>query len=262
MRILSLGAGVQSTTLALMAALGEIRPGPDAAIFADTGDEPASVYDHLAWLASDGILPFPIHVVRPPSSLSVALRNGDEAARIPFHVGAGGIGMRQCTRNWKLRPIRRETRRLLGKGPRSYIEPGTVEAWIGISADEVYRIKPSSVQFITNRHPLVELGLNRQDCERWLVSHNYMVPPKSSCVFCPYKADTQWAEMKAHDLESWMDAVAMDNWLREPSQVRRFHGPLYVHRSRIPLAEVQLDRRKKYSEVRSFSEECEGLCGV
>jgi hypothetical protein len=35
LRVLSLGAGVQSTTLALMAAEGKL-PGLDAAIFADT----------------------------------------------------------------------------------------------------------------------------------------------------------------------------------------------------------------------------------
>lgn len=48
LRILSLGAGVQSTTLALMAAHGEIGPMPDCAIFADTGWEPKAVYEHLA----------------------------------------------------------------------------------------------------------------------------------------------------------------------------------------------------------------------
>jgi len=37
LRALSLGAGVQSTTLALMAAHGEVGPMPDCAIFADTG---------------------------------------------------------------------------------------------------------------------------------------------------------------------------------------------------------------------------------
>lgn len=46
LRVLSLGAGVQSTTLALMAAHGEIEP-PDCAIFADTQWEPAEVYAHL-----------------------------------------------------------------------------------------------------------------------------------------------------------------------------------------------------------------------
>lgn len=56
LRILSLGAGVQSTTLALMAAHGEIGPMPDAAIFADTGNEPDAVYDHLQWLMSPNVL--------------------------------------------------------------------------------------------------------------------------------------------------------------------------------------------------------------
>ena len=60
--VLSLGAGVQSTTMALMAAVGELQPMPDCAIFADTQDEPAAVYRHLAWLMS-GVLPFPVHVV-------------------------------------------------------------------------------------------------------------------------------------------------------------------------------------------------------
>lgn len=63
LRVLSLGAGVQSTTLALMAAHGEIGPMPDCAIFADTGWEPNSVYDHLDWLRSPNVLPFPVHVV-------------------------------------------------------------------------------------------------------------------------------------------------------------------------------------------------------
>ena len=61
--VLSLGAGVQSTTLALMAAHSEITPMPDCAIFADTQAEPAAVYEHLRWLMSPNVLPFPVHVV-------------------------------------------------------------------------------------------------------------------------------------------------------------------------------------------------------
>ena len=59
--VLSLGAGVQSTTVALMAAVGEIKPMPDCAIFADTRWEPKAVYDHLDRLTA--ALPFPVHVV-------------------------------------------------------------------------------------------------------------------------------------------------------------------------------------------------------
>src|SRR6185295_2844253 len=63
LNIISLGAGVQSTTMALMAAHGEITPMPDCAIFADTMAEPAATYEHLQWLTSDNVLPFPVHIV-------------------------------------------------------------------------------------------------------------------------------------------------------------------------------------------------------
>jgi hypothetical protein len=63
LRVLSLGAGVQSTTMALMAAHGEFDVLPDCAIFADTQSEPKAVYDHLKWLMSDNVLPFPVHIV-------------------------------------------------------------------------------------------------------------------------------------------------------------------------------------------------------
>jgi 3'-phosphoadenosine 5'-phosphosulfate sulfotransferase (PAPS reductase)/FAD synthetase len=47
--VISLGAGVQSSTMALMAAKGEL-PKPDCAIFADTGYEPKKIYEYLEWI--------------------------------------------------------------------------------------------------------------------------------------------------------------------------------------------------------------------
>ena len=63
LRVLSLGAGVQSTTLAPMAAHGIIDPMPDCAVFADTGWKPTVVYDHLASLTSPNVLPFLVYIV-------------------------------------------------------------------------------------------------------------------------------------------------------------------------------------------------------
>ena len=91
LRVLSLGAGVQSTTLALMAAHGEIGPMPDCAIFADTGWEPNAVYEHLAWLGSPNVLPFPIHIVSA----------GDIWRRLA--AGAAHLLLRLLvTRRWRL----------------------------------------------------------------------------------------------------------------------------------------------------------------
>ena len=48
---LSLGAGVQSSCLALMAEKGETEK-PNFAVFADTGDESEATYQWLDWLES------------------------------------------------------------------------------------------------------------------------------------------------------------------------------------------------------------------
>lgn len=258
LRVLSLGAGVQSTTIALMAARGEI-PAPDCAIFADTGDEPRAVYEHLAWLTSPGVLPFPIHVVKPTRTLKTALVAGDEDARIPWFVGAGGMGGRNCTRNWKIRPIRRMIRQLLGVGPRGYIAPDTVESWIGISTDEIGRIKPSGCRFIHNRHILIEARMNRQGCYTWLEERQYRRPPKSRCKYCPFQGNGGWRDLRG-SAEEWAETLDLDGWLREPAQVARFHGEVFLHHSRVPLAQADLTVETGAPDL--FGNECEGHCGV
>jgi hypothetical protein len=152
LRVLSLGAGVQSTTLALMAAHGAIGPMPDCAIFADTGWEPRAVYDHLAWLRSPGVLPFPVHVVKAGDLRADLLRaaSGERWASIPAFTrtvarGRVSLGMirRQCTKDYKIAPIRREVRALAGLTRRRSPPHPVVEQWIGISLDETIRMKPS-----------------------------------------------------------------------------------------------------------------------
>lgn len=260
LRVLSLGAGVQSTTLALMAAHGEIGPMPDCAIFADTQDEPAAVYDHLRWLRSGNVLPFPVHVATA-GRLSDALKAGDEEARIPCFVGAGGLSKRQCTRNFKLKIIRRKTRELLGVGPRGYIPPGSVEAWVGISTDEAVRKRPSGLAYIFNRHPLIEQWMSRADCKAWLRQHGYPIPPKSACIYCCFQGNAGWRRRRENPAE-WTEVIALDHWLREPPQVIRFRGDLYLHPSRRPLDEADLTETDLPLFGGPFAHECEGMCGV
>lgn len=58
----SLGAGVQSTTMLLMACHGEITPKPDIVIFSDVGWEPKNVYKHLEWLKTE-VAKFGVEIV-------------------------------------------------------------------------------------------------------------------------------------------------------------------------------------------------------
>lgn len=261
LRIISLGAGVQSTTMALMAAHGEITPMPDCAIFADTQDEPREVYDHLAWLMSHNVLPFPVHVATA-GRLSDALRAGDDEARIPGFFGkGGGLARRQCTRNFKVRVVKRKIRDLLGIGRVGYIAPNSVETWIGISTDEAIRKTPSKIRYIVNRHPLIEKFMSRRDCKTWLKRNDYPEPPKSACKYCPYQGNVGWRKRQA-DAADWAEVVALDNWLREPPQVVRFGGDLYLHHSRQPLEQANLTEAELPLFGGAFAHECEGMCGV
>lgn len=262
-RFLSLGAGVQSTTLALMAAHGEIEA-PDCAIFADTQWEPRAVYEHLAWLRSDNILPFPVHIVtRSNIRESIRLRRdlwGGTFASIPWHLtlpnGTGTIGQRQCTSQYKLEPIRREIRRLLGKGPRDHITRQAVEMLIGISRDEAHRMRDSKVRYITNRYPLIELGMRRYDCLLWLRRRGYPEPPKSSCIGCPLLGNDRWRQIRQVP-DEWDDAVQADREIRHSNRPGYLQ---FMHHSRAPLDQVDLSVDDRQLDL--FGNECEGMCGV
>lgn len=125
--VISLGAGVQSSVMALMAAHGEIEPMPDCAIFADTQAEPKHVYDWLDWLETQ--LPFPVYRVTK-GNLKEDLLSGERAATPPLYTETGML-MRQCTTEYKVEPIRKKLRELVGLKPRQRAPNQMVEHTAG-----------------------------------------------------------------------------------------------------------------------------------
>lgn len=257
LRILSLGAGVQSTTVALMIARGDL-PMVDCAIFSDTGWEPRAVYEHLEWLKS--VLPYPVHTVSAGNIRADAIAKtnstGQRFASIPWFTltrsGKKGMGRRQCTKEYKLRPLQKKAVELMGgKRPR-----GGCEMLVGISFDEAWRSKPSRVQYIRNVFPLLDLQMTRQDCLRWMEERQYPRPPKSSCIGCPFHDDTQW---RALDPEEFADAVAVDRAIRTQPGMR---AQQFMHRSLRPLDEVDFSTPEERGQLNLFLNDCEGMCGV
>jgi hypothetical protein len=273
LRVLSLGAGVQSTTMALMAAHGEISPMPDCAIFADTGAEPVAVYEHLCWLMSGNVLPFPVEVVSAGNLrdeiLATTRGEGQRGsnARPPFYVrnpdGSKGMIRRQCTGDYKIDPIEKKTRELLGLKPRQrWPKEEVVEQWVGISTDEASRMKPSRQRAIRSRWPLIEARMSRGDCLEWLSRNGYPRPPKSACTFCPFRSNALWRHLRDTDPQGWAEAVTVDAAVREGLSMRGLTGQLYVHPSLVPLAEVDLSTAEERGQPDLFGNECEGMCGV
>ncbi len=266
--IISLGAGVQSTTMALMAAAGEITPMPDCAIFADTGAEPKAIYSHLDWLETQ--LPFTVHRVSAGNlrlQIEGAMRGDNRMdARPPFYTLTGGMLNRQCTHDFKIVPIMRKVRELIGLkkgacGPKVPI----VEQWIGISTDEMIRMKDARVSYTKHRWPLIEKGMSRAACLAWCSSRGFPQPAKSACTFCPLHNDAHWRDMRANDPVSFAEAVAIDKAIR-PGMAgprRPKDEQWFIHRSRVPLDEVDLSTAAERGQIEfGFLQECEGMCGV
>ena len=248
-RVLSLGAGVQSTVLALMAADGTL-PKPDAAIFADTGWEPKRVYDHLdrltLVLAEAGI---PVFLVASGNLRADSIDPAHRFASVPYFVrnpdGTEGMGRRQCTSEYKLKPIKVKVRELLGyPHPKPVPRAMFAEQWIGFSTDEVHRVRDTlDVKYTRPRYPLLELGMSRKDCTRWLKAHGWGSVAKSACIGCPFHGNAQWRDLRDNSPEEWADAVEFDQAIRKGgARGLPLNGEAFLHRSRIPLSIAPIDR--------------------
>jgi hypothetical protein len=266
--IVSLGAGVQSTVMALMAARGEIEPFPDAMIFADTQFEPQGIYEHLNWIEGEvtrmtnGRLP--LYRVTAGSikddHLNGMNTTGQRFASMPLFTEGGGMGRRQCTQEYKIAPIRKQIRALLGVDFGKRVPKGTkAVSWIGISVDEAVRMKPSRDKWCENRWPLIEKRMSRGDCKAWF---NRAYPgrtlSKSACIVCPFKNNTEWRALKNGDPESWRQAVEFDAAVRSSGTSEQ----QFAHRSLKPLSEVDLSTPEDHGQGTLWGNECEGMCGI
>ena len=270
--VISLGGGVQSSVMALLASEGAFDRIPDCAIFADTGWEPPSIYEHTDWLS--GQIGFPLHVVDNGRSLredTRALTNHSGSQNyvdIPVYLKgrdgqADGIGRRQCTTNYKVRPVRSMIRELLGVGKGKRVPAGTtVELWLGISTDEAGRMKDSRDRWMRNRYPLIEAGMSRRDCMEWWEARYDRPLERSACVACPYQSRRRWVETMHRWPDLFAEAVEIDASMRDGLA---FAKEPYLHPRRMPLADaVKLDEAEVGAggQADGYGNECEGHCGV
>ncbi len=258
-RVLSLGAGVQSSALCYMYERRILDNPPDFAVFADTQREPMEVYKFFKKLKGD-IKSFPIHVASRGDL-------GDHPNKIPFFLkhpnGKRGMGWRQCTADFKIKVVTKEVRRILGYRPRQRWRHH-VEMIMGISLDERQREKISQDKWRTNIYPLIDMGRSRGDCLDFLKEIGVSAP-RSACYFCPYRSKREWAEMKRDAPEDFEKACKYDESIRE-SSVRMGDSanlPQFISHEMIPLRDVDLSQEDKQSELDfGMNNECEGMCGV
>tara|TARA_R100001460_G_scaffold11891_4_gene27590 strand:+ start:514 stop:1344 length:831 start_codon:yes stop_codon:yes gene_type:complete len=273
LRVLSLGAGVQSSALALMIHKGKI-PMVDCAIFADTQAEPPKVYEWLEFIKKT--VSYPVHIVtwrNLEQDVLDASQGKYQAFTIPFYTKnketeQKGMLMRQCTADYKIKPVTKKVRELLGykKGERVDLKEVKVEMLLGISTDEMRRMRMNRLRYIDNQYPLInDFGMSRQDCIMWMKDNGYPMPTKSACYFCPFHSQSTWKEIKENDPELFEKAVQMDKQIRDQEKYKiknKFKDELYLHRSCEPLDKA-LEDDGQLDMFDGFGSICdEGMCGV
>lgn len=271
LRVISHGGGVQTTALCLMAARGDVGPMPDAAVFADTGGESAETYAYLDWLETQ--LPFPLIRARRDgptlAEQSIAVASGERSrkgANLPpwFTLsprGDRGMMPKHCSGSYNRDVVVKEVRRLLGytNGRRLIAKEFLAESWFGISKDEIWRVQQPRKKYLAHRYPLVEANMTRQDCIRWLEERQYRVPPKSSCVFCPYRTNAQWRQLRDLYPADFDEAVRVDHAIRQGGD--EHEGTAYVHRQCVPLDQADLHDDNPDQMALPLGADCDS-CGL
>jgi hypothetical protein len=275
---LNLGAGVQSTALYLLSIDGDEPEVPrfDAAIFADTQEEPDEVYRHLEWLEKQGGPPI-VRVTEGKlgDALDNRVNNGHYTA-IPAYTlhpvtGQRAIVQRQCTGDFKVKPLERKMRELLGVAAgRPVPKDQILHQYMGLSFDEPKRVIRVKERFLAKpsnwkvHFPLWEMQWDRGDCKSYLRERMPHEVPRSACVFCPFKSDEEWRRLRDGDPKGWARAVEIDRACR----VGKMDAHRFLHRACVPLDEVDLrtadeksGQMNMFQHLRGFQDECEGYCG-
>ena len=284
--VLNLGAGVQSSALALMAAHGEIGTYVDFAVFADTQAEPSEVYEWLETLQkliNDAPCPFPIYKVShsdlTADSLTPSIRKSDGVnggvkgdtlmrriipifGQMPNGEKVAALG-RKCTADYKIKPIIKMIKAHCGivRGQKNV----TVTQWIGISWDEMQRAKESNHKWTRHRWPLLETKTTRADCISWMRKKGYPTPPRSACYYCPFHSDAEWRRLRDDDPDHFQKAIDFDRAIRQKTKDydKVMKMEVFLHRSCKPLDQVDFDNDEDKGQMTwDFQAECEGMCGI
>lgn len=227
----SSGGGTQSAAIAALIVEGRLRP--DAAVIVDTEREQSTTWEYhdkviVPALARVGVT---LHRVRKSQYEWRDLYGGadNETLLLPVFTTQGGdVGKlpTYCSSYWKREVVKRWAN-----------EQGfaAIDKWIGYSIDEDWRVRSrKAAGKWQERYPLIELGMNRGDCEALVLRVLGKKPPRSSCWMCPNHTQQEWREIRERPSD-WAKVVQFDRELR----ARDPHA--WLHPDCVPIDQANLD---------------------
>lgn len=238
--IWSYGGGTQSIAIAVLVAQGKL-PRPDRIIFADTGREATETFEYTEQHVKPLLALHGLTIEIASHSLAtVDLYGGKkkDTLLIPAYAKDGGKLSNFCSHEWKMYVVRR----YIG-GAKAF--PDGCINWLGMSTDEVERLRPSDVAWMETHWPLCGMpvsggygiSMSRAMCKQLILDTGLPTPPKSSCFICPHRRNPQWQRLKMFYPQDFAKAVQLDKEIRE----RDTQGGVFLHDSRKPLDEIDFE---------------------
>ena len=208
MMYLSYGGGVNSTAMLLLLL---DKGWKFETVYVDHGGDWPETRRYVSWLSRQT----PITILRPSvEGFSTLYEYCCGRRMIPSRR------FRWCTRTWKIRPFHKYISR-----------PAT--KLLGISTDEAKRANPFPEKGIKTRYPLIEYGIDRNECKQIITKHGLPIPMKSGCWFCPFQRKSQWFKLRSEHPELFEKAVVLEQRMIK-ARAKRGKGPLYL-RGKAPL---------------------------
>lgn len=253
--VFNYGGGRQTIAMCVMIAKG-VLPKPDVVVMADTGRENPMTWEYLEKHVNPLMDSLGLKVEIASHDLAtvkdIYALNGDMI--LPAFTSDGKLGG-FCSNEWKKRVVDRWLR---SKG----ISEGT--RWLGLAFDE----KRRWIKQHNNTEgrwktvcPLVDLMINTDACLQIVENFGLPQPQHSSCYFCPHKWNDQWKYIKENHPEQFAEAVRIDEEIRDHNHNERNTkgGKLFLHHSKVPLKEANLDAIDRIKPDRACSL---GMCFV
>lgn len=261
-QVWSSGGGVQSCAIAALIVMGKL-PKPDIALIVDTGREKQSTWDYMDAVISPALASVGVTLERIHKDkwATVDLWGGEEGKSILLPMfttqnseeGKSGKLPTYCSNEWKARVIQRELR------SRSVT---ACDMWMGMSLDEMKRVKYSGPGWLRKFYPLVfdkpfGVPMRREGCVEVVKAAGWPPAPRSACWFCPNMSDAEWYALKTSSAE-------FEKAAREEDEIRKIDPNAFLHPSGVPLREVDFSAAAMGERVNLFNiDGCEsGHCFV
>lgn len=279
----SVGFGVQSTGIQLMAGLGLI-PKPDKAYFSNLRETQETI-DYIGYIAPIlNDMGVPVKVLTPTDIYEHILSwpTADRVSMIPvwFRNSEGKPQPlnRGCTVDFKIEVVASAIRLELGV---KRLKRNSVRVWQGISIDEERRAKKSALfpdSFRVNHYPLIgKFASITYPNFKWVdysriklieeifIKYGFKIPPKSSCFFCPFHDIEYWYHIYINFPEQWELACILDDSIRDYNTQSGvlLSGPFYLYKGLIPLREIDFEKELYKTQNQFIIDGCNsGFCFV